>query len=64
MVFKSFVRSSVVRECRMEYQCKICKLHYTKKELAVACYAWCSTHEDSCNLQITKKSIEAKGDRK
>jgi hypothetical protein len=43
----------------MEYQCRICKLHYTDKKLADACYAWCSTHEGTCNLQITKKSIEA-----
>lgn len=48
----------------MEYQCKICKLHYADKKTANACYAWCSKHPDSCNFKITKESIEASGERK
>ncbi len=43
----------------MQYQCSICKLHYASKELAEACHRWCSKH-DSCNLGITKNSLEAK----
>jgi hypothetical protein len=45
------------------YMCRICKLHYTKKELADACFAWCSTH-DSCKLDIASQSVEAGAARK
>lgn len=41
------------------YFCEICKLHYTTKELAEKCQAWCSTHA-SCNLSIARESVEAK----
>jgi hypothetical protein len=39
------------------YSCSICGLHYTDAETAKKCYDWCSTH-NSCNLEITKHSIE------
>ncbi|MEO6761183.1 MAG: hypothetical protein ABI220_02265 [Candidatus Saccharimonadales bacterium] len=40
------------------YQCPECGLHYLDKQTAKACQAWCAkTH--SCNMEITRKSIEA-----
>ncbi len=42
-----------------QYQCSICKLHYTSKGLADECYRWCSGHS-SCNLKVASRSIEAK----
>ena len=42
-----------------KYSCKTCGLHYESKELANKCYAWCSNNP-SCNLGITKYSVEAK----
>ncbi len=42
----------------MIYQCSICKLHYANKHDAEKCYAWCSIN-NSCNLEVSKKSIEA-----
>lgn len=41
------------------YKCPECGLHYTEKEIAVKCESWCREHK-SCNLDITKSSIEAK----
>jgi len=45
------------------YFCEVCKLHYTSKELAEKCQAWCSTH-NSCNLSIASQSVEAISYRK
>ena len=42
------------------FVCGVCRLHYASKELADKCYAWCSAH-GSCNLQITKHSVERGG---
>ena len=45
------------------YQCSICGLHYSTKELGEKCHAWCSTH-NSCNLEIARQSIEATESRR
>ncbi len=45
------------------YQCSECGLHYPDKTTAEACKAWCSQHK-SCNLQITRVSIEVNKSRK
>lgn len=42
-----------------QYQCPECGLHYENEETANKCAAWCSEH-NSCNLEITKSSVEAK----
>ncbi|EQD42728.1 DNA topoisomerase III [mine drainage metagenome] len=39
------------------YQCKVCGLHYKNKDDAAKCEEWCSHHQ-SCNLEITAKSVE------
>ena len=41
------------------YKCRICKLKYRKKEFADKCERWCREN-NSCNLEITKHSIELK----
>lgn len=46
------------QEAEILYQCPECGLHYTDEELAATCKKWCSEHK-SCNLEITKFSIEA-----
>ncbi len=53
------MEKSIRRE--KEYQCPICKLHYKERVWATKCKAWCSKHE-SCNLAITRHSLEAKND--
>jgi len=40
------------------YQCQECGLHYNDAETVKKCAAWCSQYK-SCNLDITKTSIEA-----
>ncbi|MDE1846695.1 MAG: DoxX family protein, partial [Candidatus Micrarchaeota archaeon] len=45
------------------YDCMICGLHYSSRELAQKCYKWCSTH-NSCNLKIARQSLEAKSARR
>jgi len=40
------------------YQCSICKLHFTSKEVAVQCDDWCKNN-NSCNMEIAGQSIEA-----
>ena len=51
--------TSMLEDKGMENQCSVCKLHYRNKKWADRCYIWCSAH-DSCNLDITKNSLEAK----
>lgn len=41
------------------HQCPECSLRYRDEEIAKQCAAWCSKH-NSCNLEITKLSEEAK----
>ena len=41
-----------------EYVCSICKLKYKEKEWAEKCEEWC-LENNSCNLEITRHSIEA-----
>ncbi len=41
-----------------EYECPACGLHYNNEATAKECEAWCSMHK-SCNLDITKHSVEA-----
>ena len=38
------------------YVCEVCSFAYNKKELAEKCESWCKEH-NSCNIEITKKSI-------
>ncbi|SIM83633.1 hypothetical protein CSP5_1789 [Cuniculiplasma divulgatum] len=45
------------------FQCEICKLHYENKTDAGKCQEWCSQH-NSCNLEITFRSIEASRSRR
>lgn len=40
------------------FQCIECGLHYKDQALAKKCAAWCSEYK-SCNLEITKESIES-----
>jgi hypothetical protein len=40
------------------FQCKECGLHYEDKATAEKCAGWCREHM-SCNLDITKHSIES-----
>ncbi|BAB60647.1 TVG1559742 [Thermoplasma volcanium GSS1] len=44
------------------YQCEICKLHYKDESDAKKCQDWCSQH-NSCNLEITSRSLEASKSR-
>ncbi len=37
--------------------CTECGLHYELKEMMEKCQAWCAQYK-SCNLEITKHSIE------
>jgi len=39
------------------YQCGDCRLHYATKELADACYEFCTT-QHACSLDITRHSLE------
>lgn len=50
-------------ESRRLYQCPECGLHYTSLTAMRQCYAWCSEHK-SCNLAITKLSVEAADSKK
>lgn len=45
------------------YRCPECGLHYQDKATAEACKAWCNQYK-SCNLQITRLSIEVKKSKK
>jgi hypothetical protein len=40
------------------YQCPECGLHYENEEVAKQCETWCKEYK-SCNLDITKGSVEA-----
>ncbi|OGL30605.1 hypothetical protein A3D14_03310 [Candidatus Saccharibacteria bacterium RIFCSPHIGHO2_02_FULL_47_12] len=44
------------------YRCPECGLHYENEEIAKQCEAWCSEHK-SCNLEITRFSVEAASDQ-
>jgi len=48
----------MVKQINGLFQCEECKLHYQEKNWAEKCEAWCKQH-NSCNLKITKHSIEA-----
>jgi len=39
------------------YQCEECGFHYTEKEQAEKCQAWCKEH-NSCNIEITSRALE------
>ena len=41
------------------YDCSICKLHFEDEQTAKECEEWCRNN-DSCNLAIASKSIEAR----
>lgn len=41
------------------YACSECGLSYKEPELAKNCEAWCKEH-GSCNLEITKHSVNKK----
>lgn len=40
------------------YSCAECGLHYKDEKTAIRCETWCAA-TSSCNLDITKLSIEA-----
>lgn len=46
-----------IKKAPRTYKCDFCGLHYENKELASDCFEWCTAH-GSCNLEITKNSIE------
>jgi len=46
-----------------KYKCENCGLHYDNKEMAKKCYDWCKKN-GTCNIDITKNSIEVKGGKK
>ena len=39
------------------YQCPECGLHYNDETIMKKCASWCSRYK-SCNLDITKSSVE------
>ena len=41
------------------YQCPECGFHYTEKDWAEKCEAWCREHK-SCNIEITANAKENK----
>ena len=43
---------------KKEFKCTECELHYEDETTALRCEAWCAA-TSSCNLDITKLSIEA-----
>jgi len=45
------------------YQCPECGLHYEDEETAKQCEAFCKEN-NACSLEITKMSVEAKGDKR
>jgi predicted Zn-ribbon and HTH transcriptional regulator len=45
------------------YECEECGLHYKSEAIKEKCREWCSKHK-SCNLEITKYSIESQRIRK
>lgn len=51
----------MIREDK-KYECKNCGLHYDDKKKAEECNKWCDKH-GTCNIDITKYSIEVKGGR-
>jgi len=46
------------------FTCDICGLHYKNESLAKQCHDWCSAHDGSCNVEITKYSVEAESKSK
>jgi predicted Zn-ribbon and HTH transcriptional regulator len=40
------------------YVCQECGLHYEDEQITKQCQEWCAKYK-SCNLEITKHSIEA-----
>lgn len=42
------------------YECLECGLHYEDEVAAKKCEEWCKAHQ-SCNLEITRLSLERKG---
>ena len=46
-------------EGRKCHRCDECLLYYKDKEIAEKCEAWCKAH-NSCNLEITKQSLQRK----
>ncbi len=48
-----------IQENKKLYQCEACGFHYTEKEQAEKCEAWCKEH-NSCNLEITAQAEENK----
>ena len=44
---------------KTHYKCGICNLKYEEEEWAEKCEKWCEKNK-SCNLEITKHSIELK----
>lgn len=45
------------------YVCEECGLHYESEEIKEKCKAWCAEYK-SCNLDITKHSVESKKSNK
>lgn len=41
------------------YKCPECGLHYIDEAIMKQCQDWCRTYK-SCNLDITKESIEVR----
>lgn len=41
-----------------EYRCIECELHYDDEDTAKQCESWCAETK-SCNINITKLSVEA-----
>ena len=46
-----------------KYECSACGLHYEDENVSKRCEAWC-IETKSCNLEITKHSIEAQQNKK
>ena len=49
----------IQKESKELYQCEECGFHYTEKEWAEKCEAWCREHK-SCNIEITAHAEENK----
>ena len=46
------------QEDKQRYVCPECGMHYESEEIMKKCEAWCAEYK-SCNLDITKHSIQS-----
>lgn len=52
----------IIKNNKKSFMCEECCLNYKDKKWAEKCGAWCKKHK-SCNLKITRCSLERIGDQ-